>query len=227
MMYLVFGVIIAFGIGSYLYQRKKDRERTEAMIKVAKTLELPFQEENPNLENACEQVSIFKNDRINKIRNIIPIEGEGTRVELFDLRLTQGSGKHSSNHDQTAYRLTLTNSDYKFPEFRMEPEGFMDTVSKWFGGQDINFERYQKFSNDYRLRGENEKAIRTLFNDELLATLQKRRDGLHVEVSRNSLYIYRFEHHADATTKKVQEYVKRYHSIGMAFKKALEADLVV
>ncbi len=222
---IIIGILI---VGSFLlyFHIKRQKERTKAFELVAKALGYSFRETDEKLKTAFKKTSIYRS-RGSSIRNVITVREEGANADVFEFRFSRGTEESRRVYDQTVYRLRLTDSSTKFPEFLLEPHDFLDSIAKWFGGQSIEFKSFPEFSDRYRLRGENEKMIRYLFNDELVRLLLKRREGLFLEVVGDSMYMYREDHQAKPTKESVQDYFRRYHSIGMAFKKALEESVSI
>ena len=50
----------------------------------------------------------------------------------------------------------------------MQPEHFFNKIGGYFGIEDIDFEAFPKFSDQYWLKGKDESAIRRSMNSELL-----------------------------------------------------------
>lgn len=92
---------------------------------------------------------------------------DGTQITLFDYQYTTGSGKSRTTHYQTVF--AAQGPDLALPTFRIDPEiGWVHGLGKVFGLQDINFERYPKFSKLYLLRGDDEAQIRAYFHGGIL-----------------------------------------------------------
>ena len=76
------------------------------------------------------------------------------------------------------------------PAFALRPEGVLDKVTSWFGGQDIDFASHPTFSRQYLLRGPDVDAIRRLFTDRVLDYFEQH-PNLYVEASGDRLLLYR------------------------------------
>jgi len=84
----------------------------------------------------------------------------GTPFTAFEYRWTTGSGKSSRTHRIGGLLWTMERS---LPQFLLTPEGLWARLAAYFGGQDIDFAESPEFSRAYRLRGNDEAAVRGLF----------------------------------------------------------------
>jgi len=84
----------------------------------------------------------------------------GTPFTAFEYRWTTGSGKSSQTHRIGGLLWTMERS---LPQFLLTPEGLWARLAAYFGGQDIDFAESPEFSRAYRLRGNDEAAVRALF----------------------------------------------------------------
>ena len=76
------------------------------------------------------------------------------------------------------------------PDFSLRPENVFHKIGSAFGDKDIDFETHPIFSKSYLLRGDNEAAIRGLFNNELLNFIQSQQK-ISIEGSGNQIIFYR------------------------------------
>ena len=74
-------------------------------------------------------------------------------------------GKKKSVHQSVFF---LQSQRLVLPELCMQPETILDKLGELFGREDIDFTRFPKFSNQYRLTGEDEDFIRHHFTEEVL-----------------------------------------------------------
>ena len=84
----------------------------------------------------------------------------GTPFTAFEYRWTTGSGKSSQTHRIGGLLWTVERA---LPQFLLTPEGLWARLAAYFGGQDIDFAESPEFSSAYRLRGNDEAAVRALF----------------------------------------------------------------
>lgn len=87
-------------------------------------------------------------------------------VRIFDYRYTVSTGNSARVFKQTVF--FIQSKKLGLPQFLMKPENFFHKIGAWLGMEDIDFERYPKFSGQYLLRGDDEDYIRANFNDEVL-----------------------------------------------------------
>ena len=90
---------------------------------------------------------------------------------LFDYRFTSGSGKNSSTYNQTVVAFKVGHG--QLPDFTCKPEHFFHKFADMFGYEDINFPEHPNFSKKYRLNGDNEAAVRKIFNNEVIEQLEQ------------------------------------------------------
>ncbi len=87
-------------------------------------------------------------------------------VRIFDYRYTISTGKSSHTFKQTVFYVQ--SKKLGLPQFLMKPERFFHKIGAWLGLEDIDFERYPRFSSQYLLKGDDEDYIRASFNEEVL-----------------------------------------------------------
>ena len=106
----------------------------------------------------------------------------------MDYKFTTGGGKSSHTWYQTV--LVIESDKLQLPRFVLRPENIFDKIGSIFGKKDINFETAPVFSKRYLLRGDNEEAIRSLFNARVLEYF-KQHLGVSAEGDRVKLIYYR------------------------------------
>ncbi len=190
---IVFG-LFAGGVGTiviliWLYQRKRERERTAALKSAATMLGWQFAEVAPlNYLPNLESFALFSQGHSKQIKNLMYGESSGVKAALFDYIYTVGHGKHSHTHYQTVAYFEPRNLN--IPSFSLRPEGLLHKVITALGYQDIDFGNRPTFSNQYLLRGADEPAIRNTFNDGLLAYYEAN-PGTCTDGGGNQLLIFR------------------------------------
>jgi hypothetical protein len=80
--------------------------------------------------------------------------------------------------------------DLSVTAFSLRPEHFLDKMLSAFGFQDIDFGQRPEFSRRYRLRGQDEGAIRQTFNDRVLAFFETYPNTC-VDAGRNQVILFR------------------------------------
>lgn len=90
--------------------------------------------------------------------------------------------------------IQLIHLPKELPSFVMEQEGIFDKlfdrVLSFSGQKDIDFRAFPNFSNNVRLKGDDEEAIRALFTPELIQFLETE-EIYHVECIGNALIIFK------------------------------------
>ncbi len=120
------------------------------------------------LINLLKDFRIFKKGSEQKIENII---GEKTELyesdfRVFDFQYSFQKGKNNLISRQTIFFVQSKNIG--LPQFYMEPERYFNKAGKYLGIEDIDFEVFPQFSDQYWLKGESESEIRSTMSDELL-----------------------------------------------------------
>ncbi len=143
---------------------KRDKVRTKGLQEIAKKMGLNFSPKGSQL--LLNQLDRFNFPTRRKrfwesfwITNLIEGNTGKIYISIFDVR---ESGKHGR---QNAY-LLLRSKALVCPEFRIEPESFLDKLdhSIGIGWQDIDFDKYPEFSSRFLVSSPNEVHFRKFFN---------------------------------------------------------------
>jgi hypothetical protein len=176
------------------YQRAA-KQRREAMMQVATALGLRFEEERDELAlGALGACNLFCIGHSRRISNVLSGAIDGLEVTVFDYAYTIGSGKYRHTFAQTVAWTRV--ADSKFPTFALAPEGVLDKIAEFLGGQDIDFASHASFSTRFRVRGDAEGSIRRLFTPAVLEYFEKN-DDVCAEASGDKLIAYRLGHLAE------------------------------
>ena len=89
----------------------------------------------------------------------------GRPITAFEYRWVTGGGK--SSHRHSIHGLLWETAASRLPAFTLGPENLLTRLAGVFGGQDIDFVDSPEFSSAYRLRGDDEAAIRAFLTPEL------------------------------------------------------------
>jgi hypothetical protein len=163
--------------------------RTEQFALISAKLKLNFfPKGSPSLFERLKPFHLFSKGWSRKIKNLM--EGEANKVELaiFDYQYTTHGGQHPQTHRQSL--LFIRSPKLNLPDFSLRPENVFHKIGSAFGDKDIDFETHPIFSKSYLLRGDNEAAIRGLFNNELLNFIQSQQK-ISIEGSSDQLIFYR------------------------------------
>jgi hypothetical protein len=181
--------IIALAVFFIFYNRKKERERTEQLRAVAAQLAWNFADQAPlNMIAGLERFTLFNQGHYKAIKNFMYGEANRVKAAVFDYTYVTGSGKNRQTHHQSVVYLEPANLNV--PYFSLRPEGFITKIFQAFGYQDIDFGQRPEFSKQYLLRGQDEPAIRQIFNDGLLSFFESY-SGSCVDGGGNQLFVFR------------------------------------
>jgi len=151
-----------------IYANKKEKERTQALQTAAARLGWSFAPTAPlNMIAGLDRFALFNEGHSRQIKNFMYGEAKGIKAAVFDYTYVTGSGKHRHTHSQTVVYLEPGN--LHLPVFALRPENFVIKMLTAFGYQDIDFGQRPEFSRQYLLRGQDEPAIRQIFNDRVLS----------------------------------------------------------
>ena len=168
---------------------RKGKKRTEQFALISAELKLNFfPKGSTSLFERLKPFHLFSKGRSRKIKNLM--EGEANKVELaiFDYQYTTGGGENSHTYRQSI--LFFRSPKLNLPDFSLRPENVFHKIGGAFGYKDIDFETHPIFSKSYLLRGDNEAAIRGLFNNKLLNFIQSQQK-ISIEGSGDQLIFYR------------------------------------
>ena len=183
-------VILLFIVGSLiLIFLRIGKKRTEQFALISAELKLNFfPKGTTSLFERLKPFHLFSKGWSRKIKNLM--EGEANKVELaiFDYQYTTHGGQHPQTHRQSL--LFIRSPKLNLPDFSLRPENVFHKIGSAFGDKDIDFETHPIFSKSYLLRGDNEAAIRGLFNNELLNFIQSQQK-ISIEGSSDQLIFYR------------------------------------
>lgn len=137
--------------------------------KIAKQTELSYTYNDEfGLINLLKDFKLF--DRLAK-HSISNILGEKTPLyemdfRVFDYEYQIWTGETEEISKQTVFFVQSKNLG--LPQFYMEPERFFTKAGKYLGIEDIDFEAFPQFSDQYWLKGESESEIRNAMSDKVL-----------------------------------------------------------
>ncbi|MCK5026205.1 MAG: hypothetical protein KAS15_06425, partial [Nanoarchaeota archaeon] len=112
----------------------------------------------------------------------------GIKWTIFEYRFTTGGGKNSNTEKQTVAMAGLKNAN--LPQFYLSKKNIFHKIGSKFGYKYIDFENNPIFSNNYLLRGEDEQAIRKIFNSNILIYLEEKLTKATIEAEGSKLIYY-------------------------------------
>lgn len=171
------------------WERKRQRERTEAFRKVADEIGFDFHPGGGDgLRSEAGSFYLFQHGHSKQVRNLMSGQALELEVTVFDYEYTTGSGKHRHRWRQTAVLMRVP--DLHLPDFTLRPENFWHKVGATLGFDDIDFADYPPFSKQYLLKGASEAAVRGAFTEHVLEYFTDR-PGLNVEGRDDRVLVYR------------------------------------
>jgi len=144
---------------------KRAKARTEGLKEIAKKMGLKFSYRGS--KKLLNRLARFNFPTRRKrffsslsITNVIEGNTGKIHISIFDVR--HGTAKHP-RHDAF---LLLRSKALVCPEFRIEPESFLDKLDHaiGIGWHDIDFDKYPEFSNQFLLSSADEERFRRFFN---------------------------------------------------------------
>ena len=188
-MIVFWALFIGLAVFLIIYNKRKEKERTQALQQLAVNLGWSFAADAPLTQIAwLDRFTLFSQGRSRQIKNFMYGQAQGVKAAVFDYVYVTGSGKSQQTHYQTVVYLEPLN--VALPMFSLRPETLFHRMLSAFGYQDIDFGQRPEFSKQYILRGQNELAIRQTFNDRVLSFFEGYA-GTCVDAGGNQLFIYR------------------------------------
>lgn len=130
---------------------------------------------------------IEKGARVLYEENLLTKYADFGKIEISDITVAKGVRNEQDETVMTV--LHLSDLDHVLPAFSLEPEGLWTKLSEIAFGRDIDFKGHPAFSGKYYLRAEDETAVRTFFNENLLNFLESH-PVMHLESNKHKLLIY-------------------------------------
>lgn len=178
-----------------------------------------------NARNLLTEFQLFKRGRNRSIRNILEKQTEDldTKVQIFDYRFETGYKKTRRSWDQTVF--FVESKKLAVPEFSMQPETVFNKLGTYlFKMQDIDFDKYPKYSDNYLLRGEDEHYIRFMMNDRLLQLFNSE-TGWYMEGINFYLILYKLNTRFKA--RSIRDFYQQGESIYQLIAKEMQWDPIL
>jgi hypothetical protein len=143
------------------------KQRSAAMRQVAERLHMEFSEKDEwGLLAFLKGFELFQKGIGRRITNLMS-KSTGLleeKIHLFDYQYTISTGKSSRTYRQSVFFVQSKNLG--LPEMLLKPEHFFHKIGNLLGMQDIDFEEWPEFSNEFLVQGE-EWRIRRTISEEL------------------------------------------------------------
>jgi hypothetical protein len=164
--WIVLGGVAALAGGGVLVARAAERKRREALEEFCLVRGFRFEPERPGAEVALAALAEqFRSGHSRKWGYTLTGVLSGRPITAFEYRWVTGGGKNSARHDLHA--VLWETASGRLPAFTLGPENLLTRLAGVFGAQDIDFDDSPEFSSAYRLRGEDEPAIRAFLTADL------------------------------------------------------------
>ena len=164
------------------------------MEQAAFEMGMEFREKDEwGLINLLKAFKLFREGHSGRITNMMKrVDGMlEMDCRIFDYRYVRGYGKYRRVRKQTVF--FMHSKELGLPEFFMKPETFFHKVGEWLGMEDIDFVEFPEFSDQYRLKGDNEDFIRHTMNEKVLHFFTVEKDW-NLEGVNYYLIFYRKSH---------------------------------
>lgn len=165
---LLLGLASFIVIGFVLYfQYLNAKQRRKALVKLAEEKNYKYSQYAPSgFLDSFKDFHLLSLGRSSGAGNILEGTFQGVEFSIFDYTYTLQSGKVSKNVKLSVY--AFHSNELRLPNFSLRLEGFFDKIASVFGYQDIDFDRFPKFSKTYILQGADEMEVKALFTPDLL-----------------------------------------------------------
>lgn len=185
---LLIVALISLIVAAIISRKKKEQQRTQELQLIANEFGWDF-EAASSLDSipGIERFALYDLGGDQEIRNLMYGEVDGVNATVFDYIYTLGV-KRPTTFFQSV--VLLEQNDQSYPVFTLRPEEVFDKMFSAFGYQDMDFDHRPEFSRQYILRGEDEAAIRRIFNDEVISFYEDN-PGTFTDAGENQLFVYR------------------------------------
>lgn len=182
--------------------------RQLALEELAREYQLQYRRDKHKNFQAIAQFHYFQTKHIDYVyHEFYDLKND---LKLFDIVYSEGALMAKENVRSTMVTINLPKA---IPSFTIDKEGFLEKFYAIAGLEDINFENHSDFSNRFYLIGQDEKAIRAFFTDELIHFLESN-PYYHIESKGDQLLIFYKERLASIKElKALLDYAKRLQHI--------------
>ena len=181
---VVFTVLAALGFMVWKLGDKKRRRRLEEL---AERNGWRFEATGPHIADPLSCLELFGRGHSRRVSNLMVMGPADHEVRVFDYEYTTGRGRHATMHWHTI--VAFDDLPLELPDFQVRPKELLHKIGTAFGYQDIDIENRPDFSSKYVLRGACEEAIRDLFDERRIASIEEN-GHIGVEGSGRVLIVY-------------------------------------
>ena len=151
------------GFFSYFQKRRMEMQET------AEKLGLEFRNTDEYGQIAMmKDFQLFKKGYGKRISNILSVKRdfEQADIRVFDYKYVIGAGNSTRKIMQTVFYIH--SKELNLPELLIKPEYFFHRIGEFFGMQDIDFEAFPIFSDQYLVQGPDEDLVKAALNEKVL-----------------------------------------------------------
>jgi hypothetical protein len=217
-LFIAVGALVAVAlVGIVILSVRAQQKRRAALAELAEQLGLDFEPEGGAWAAAeLAGLRLFNQGHGRQTLNLMRGRINREEVAVFDYLYVTGGGKNRSTHRQTVAAFAL--GGRSLPRFELRPETVFDKLGAALGFQDIDFPEHPDFSARYLLRGEDEPAVRELFDGQVIEALEGVR-GICVEGAGSWLVVYRAGR--PLAPARIPEFLEEARSLRTAFTRRL------
>ena len=170
--------------------------RQNTLEDLANDYGLTYDSKNEKETHFLDKFHFFRTKSIDHIYN--KLSTKNSILSIFDIEFSEGEFIAKETIRTTMLYIKL---DKKITAFTLDREGFLEKVYAFAGFKDIPIQEHSDFNKRFYLLGENETAIKALFNDDLIHFFESN-PYYHVESNGTCLLVFNKERLA--STKEVK-----------------------
>jgi len=159
-------------------------KRQNNLEQVANDFGLRFDPLKHRTSTFLENFIYFKTKKIEHVFN--QLSAKESPCHLFDVTFSEGEFIAKEVIRSTMLHIKTSSN---VAVFTLDREGLLERLYALTGYKDIDIKNHADFSKRFYLRGENENAIRSLFNDELVLFFESNA-YYHIESSKDGLLVF-------------------------------------
>ena len=151
-----------------------ERRRRDALVRAAREIGLEFPHpSNDLMAGGLRRLGVFEAGSRAEFRDVMMRRDAARDTYVFGYSYDSGTRVENEpsrrEHTVAAFRLRGAG----LPGFELSKEGWLSRLAALGGFQDLVFDHHPEFSRRFLLRGEDETAIRALFDSTLLAFFER------------------------------------------------------
>ena len=158
--------------------------RQNSIEELAKNYTLTYDSKKEKETHFLDKFHFFRTKSIHYIYN--KLYTKNSVLSIFDIEFSEGEFIAKETVRTTMLHIAL---DEEIPEFTLDREGFLEKVYAFAGFKDIPIQEHSDFNKRFYLLGEDEVAIKTLFNNDFIHFFESN-PYYHIESNGNSLLIF-------------------------------------